>query len=126
MGLECNIYQKFSAESLILTKMDRLSITQCIKIIRTYYQNDDSATGTYRALRVDYGLHNRRTAQAIDKIGVVTNIECPVRLRFTRSAENIAIVSKFECVDSPPFSEIRTVLRHFMPYFAFTSTATPI
>ena len=28
----------FSVESLTLTKMDRLTITQCIKIINTYYK----------------------------------------------------------------------------------------
>ena len=38
--------------------MDRLTITQRIKIIKTYYKNGDSATATYRALRGDYGLHN--------------------------------------------------------------------
>ena len=45
--------------------MDRLNITQRIKIIKTYYQNGDSATATYCALRSDYGLHNRPTTQAI-------------------------------------------------------------
>ena len=63
--------------------MDSLTITQHIKIIKTYYKNVDSATTvkTYRALRGDYDLHNRPTTQAIDKIvkkfeetGVVTNI----------------------------------------------------
>ena len=48
--------------------MDRLTITQRIKIIKTYYKNGDSATATYRALRGDYGLHNRPTTQAIGKI----------------------------------------------------------
>ena len=37
-------------ESLTLTKMDRLTITQRIKIIKTNYKNSDS---TYRALRED-------------------------------------------------------------------------
>ena len=51
-----------------LTKMDRLSITQCLKIIKTYYKNGDSAIATYRVLRRDYGLHNRPTTPAIGKI----------------------------------------------------------
>ena len=48
--------------------MDRLTITQRIKMIKTYYKNSDSATATYRDLRGDYGLHNRSTMQAIEKI----------------------------------------------------------
>ena len=43
--------------------MDRLTITQRIKIIKTYYKNGDSATAMYRALRANYGLRNRPTAQ---------------------------------------------------------------
>ena len=85
---------------MTLKKMNSLAITQRIKIINTYYKNDDSVTATYRPLRRDYGLHNRPTTQAIGKImkkfkntGVVTNIEWPVHHRFSRSDENIAIVS---------------------------------
>ena len=37
--------------------MDRLTIKQCVKIIKTYYKYGDSATATYRALKGDYGLH---------------------------------------------------------------------
>ena len=48
--------------------MDHLTITQRIKMIKTYYKNGDSATATYRTLRGDYGLHNRPTTQAIGKI----------------------------------------------------------
>ena len=49
--------------------MDRLTITPRIKIIKTYYCSD-SATATYRALRGDYGLHNRSNTQAIGKIKI--------------------------------------------------------
>ena len=63
--------------------------------------------------------------QAIGKIvkkfketGVATNIESPVHHRFTRSAENIAILSERpECVNSSSYSGIRTVLRHIMAFF---------
>ena len=48
--------------------MDRFTITKRIKTIKTYYKNGDSATVTYRDLRGDYGLHNRRNTQAIGKI----------------------------------------------------------
>ena len=44
--------------------MDRLTIPQRIKIIKTYYKNGDSATVTYCALRRDYDLHSRPTMQA--------------------------------------------------------------
>ena len=56
--------------------MDNLTITQRIKIIKTYYRNGDSATNE------------------INEIGVVTNIERPMHHRFDRSAKNIAIVSQ--------------------------------
>ena len=48
-------------------KMNRLTIKQRIKIIKTFYKNGDSATATYCAKRGD-GLHNRPTMQAIGKI----------------------------------------------------------
>ena len=46
-------------ESLTLTEMDRLTITQRIKMIKIFYINGDSATPTYCTLRGDYGLDNR-------------------------------------------------------------------
>ena len=67
MGLEFNncqtklwnqIFFFFSIENLTLWKMDRITITQRIKIIKIYYKNGNSATATYRALRGDYSLHN--------------------------------------------------------------------
>ena len=58
----------FSVESLTWMNMDRLTITQRIKFIKTYNKKGDSATATYRALREDDGLHNRPTNQAIGKI----------------------------------------------------------
>ena len=92
----------FSVESLTLMKIDHfLTITQGIKIFKTYYKNGDYATATYRALRGDYGLHNHPTTQAIGKIakkfeetGVVTRIERPVHHHFARFAENITMVSE--------------------------------
>ena len=78
--------------------MNRLTITQRIKITKTYYKNGYSVTAKYRSLRGDYGLHNRPTTQVIGKIvkksGVVTNIERPAHHHFTCSADNIAIVSE--------------------------------
>ena len=76
--------------------MDRLTITERIKIIKTYYKNDDFATAMYCALRRDYGLHNRLATQAIGKIadefeqtGVVINIERPVYHHFARSTRSL-------------------------------------
>ena len=83
--------------------MDRLTIKQCIKMIKTYYKNDDS----YRALRGDYGLQNRPRTQGIGKIvkkfeetEVIINIERPVHYRFARFAENITTVSDSIAEDS--------------------------
>ena len=63
--------------------------------------SSDSATATYKSLSGDYSLHNRPTTQAIGKIvkkfeetEVVTNVKRPVHHRFTRSSENIPIVSE--------------------------------
>ena len=79
-------------------KMNCLTITQYIKMNKIYYKNGDSATAACRALRRDYGLHNRLTTKAIGKIvnkfektALVTNIERPVHHRFARCAKNIAI-----------------------------------
>ena len=111
----------FSVESLTLRKIYRLTNTQGIEIIKTYYKNVDFATASYRALRGDYGLYNRPTTPAIGKIlkkfektVVATNIERPVHCGFARSAEYNAIVSEIrcECVDSSAYSGIRTVLRY--------------
>ena len=91
----------FSANSLTLTEIHRLTITQRIKIIKTYYKNCDSAIVIYRARRGDYGLHNRPITQAIGKIvmkfektGVGTNIERHVHHCYARSPKNIIIVSE--------------------------------
>ena len=90
-----------------MTKIDRLTIIERIKIIKTFQKNCDSATATYRALRGDNGLHNHPTTQAIGKIvkkfeetGVATYIESPVHNRLVRSAEDIAIVSESVAEDS--------------------------
>ena len=40
--------------------MDRLTITQRIQIIKTYYKNGDIGAATYRALRGDYGFQLRK------------------------------------------------------------------
>ena len=58
----------FSVKSLTLTEMGHLTITQRMKMIKTYYKNSDSATTTYRALKEDYGWINYSTTQAIGKI----------------------------------------------------------
>ena len=98
--------------------MDRLIIRQRIKIVKTYYKNGDSVTATYRALKGDYGLHDRPTMQIIGKItkkfeetGKVTNIERPVHHSFACSAENNAIVSESVATKA---------------YFAFGSTPISI
>ena len=71
--------------------MVRLTTQQRTKIIK----NGNSATATYRALRGDYGVHNRPTTQAIGKI--VKKFEKTVKRVhhcLARSAENITAVSQ--------------------------------
>jgi len=89
--------------------MDRLTIADRVKIVKTYYKNDDSPAATFRALRGDFGRFNRPTQQAVCKIvkkfektGSVTDIAKPVHHRNARSAENIAAVS--ESVADDPIS----------------------
>ena len=65
--------------------------------------------------------------EKFEESGEGTNIKRPVRHRFARSAENLAIVSK--SVANDDFSSLlgfRTVLRHIMAYFTFRSTSTSI
>lgn len=68
--------------------MDRLTTAERVKIVKTYYKNDDSAVSTFRALRADYGRHNRPTQQTIlntvnkfEQIGSVVDIQRPVHHR---------------------------------------------
>ena len=69
--------------------MHRLTFTQRIKFIKTYYKNGYSATTMYRALRGNYEIEKK-----LEETGVITNIERPVHQRFARSTENNHIVSE--------------------------------
>ena len=71
------------------------------KIIKSYYENGNSATATYRALRGAYGVHNRSITQAIGKIvkkfeetAAVKDIIRRVHHRLARSVENFAAVNQ--------------------------------
>ena len=135
--------QFFSLRLKVITlrKMGRLTITQCIKIIKAYHKNGESASATYRALKRGYGLHNRPTTQAIGRImkifeetGAVKNIACGLlacassfhwfcwKYRYCKWK----CCQRFECVDSSSFSGIRTALRHIMANFPFRSSPTSI
>ena len=115
-----------------MTKIDRLTTTQHIKFIKIYYKNDDTATVTDRALRGDYGLHNRPTKQVIGKIvkifketEVVTNIERPLHYHFVRSAENIAVVSE-SVAKTMNVLIPRRPQAYIIMYFALRSTTTSL
>ena len=83
---------------MALTRMDRLTITQRIKIIENLLQKwwfCQSHVSWFK------GLHNHPTTQVIGKIvkkfegtGFFTSTEMPVHHRFAHSTENIAIASK--------------------------------
>ena len=134
ISCQTKLWNQFFAESLTLIKLNRLTITQRIKLIKTYYKNGVSATATYRALRRDYGLNCpttlaiRNIVKKFEETGLVTNIERPVHYRFARSADccKWKCCPSYECVDTSSFSWIRTVLRHIMAYFVFRSTPTSI
>ena len=68
-------------------------------MIKTYYKNGDSATDTYRVLRLDCGLHNHPTickmVKKFEETEVVTNIERPlyiVSLIPLKISENIGVL----------------------------------
>lgn len=80
--------------------MDRFTTAQRVRIVKMFYKNGDSAVATYRALRPEYGRHNRPSQQTIlnvvnkfEQNGLVTDIRRPVHRRNARSLENIAAVS---------------------------------
>ena len=112
--------------------MDCLTITQRIRIIKTYYKHGDSATATHRALRGDYGLHNHPTMQAMGKIvkkfeetGVVTNILKGLCIIVSLVPLKTSLFRP-EGADYSSFSGIRTVSRHIIACFLFRSTTTSV
>ena len=50
----------------------------------------DSATAKYRALRADYGLHNRH-----EESGVITNIKRPVHYCLNETVAEVSISRRF-------------------------------
>lgn len=97
--------------------MEHLTIDQRVKIIKSYYKNSDSAVSTFRALRADYGRHNRPTKQTIlntvnkfEQTGSVTDIVRSVHHRNIRNAENIASVA--ESVEEDPNLSIPRRAQH--------------
>ena len=72
-GLEFDICQTmlwnqfFLVESLTLIKMDRFTITQRIKMIKTDYKIGNSATTAYHYLRGDYDLHKKREQERCER-----------------------------------------------------------
>lgn len=84
-------------ECLPFEKMERYSIAQRINIVKTYYKNNDSPSETHRALRKDFGRHNRPVLSTISSVvakfertGSVADDFKPTRFRSARSVENIA------------------------------------
>ena len=97
--------------------MDRLTITQRIKIIKTYHKKGDSATATYRAVRGDYGLPNRKTVKKFGQAGVVKNIERPMHHRFVHSTENITIVVENPNVSIPSWIKRVAIRKYYSNKF---------
>ena len=81
--------------------MERLTPQQRLQIVQLYYENQRSVKNVFRALRGDYGRHNRPTEPTIRN--TITKIETqftllddtrPNRPRPARSEENIAAVAQ--------------------------------
>ena len=76
--------------------MDRLAITQCIKIIKTYFKNFDFATTTYRALLGKQLAKERRdwivTARFAENIGIVSeNVVEDPNVSFPRRSQELGL-----------------------------------
>lgn len=107
----------FLVEGLPFNNMDRLSTAERVKIVKTYYKNSDSVVSTFRALRADYGRHNRpsertigKTVKKFEETGSVTDVLRPIHHRNARSTENIAAVS--ESVEEDPNLSIPRRAQH--------------
>ncbi|XP_055921798.1 uncharacterized protein LOC129952888 [Eupeodes corollae] len=91
-------------ESLKFRKMDRLTISKGIQMVKAYYKNDHPATATYRAFKGDYVSHIRPTTQVVGKIvkkfeetELVTNIVNIAALSETVSEDpNVSIPRRYQ------------------------------
>lgn len=97
---------------MTFTNMDRFSIAQRVKIIQSYYRNNNSVVSVHRDLRSEYGLHNRPTERTIQKTvnrfeesGSVIDRSAPIHHHPARTHENIGAVS--ESVAEEPETSIR-------------------
>lgn len=79
--------------------MTKYTPQQRLQIVKIYYKNSESVRATFRALRDEYGRHNRPSEQAIRAIidrfetkFTLLDQKAPIRARSARSNENIAAV----------------------------------
>lgn len=62
-------FQKsFKLNRLVFKKVNHLTSAEQVKIIKTYCNNSDLNVATFRALRENYGAHNRPTTEESGKI----------------------------------------------------------
>lgn len=80
--------------------MERYSIEERVLIVKTFFKSGENFTNTIRALRNDFGNHNRPSRAAIKKLidkfnvtGSVLDVQRPVRPRSARSVANIDATS---------------------------------
>ena len=78
--------------------MDKYTIEQRVKIIKIYYQNNESVRKMFRTLRKFYGRPAestiRRLVNKFQSSGTVTDTIVPVRQRNACSEANIAAVNE--------------------------------
>lgn len=100
-------YVKLLVEALPFTNMDRYTIEERVKVIKSHYKNGECFVSTFRALRGDFGRHNRPTQPTITNIirkfeetGSVCDVVRRLHHRNARTPENIGAVGA--SVDDDP------------------------
>ncbi|ERL94482.1 hypothetical protein D910_11759 [Dendroctonus ponderosae] len=113
---------------IILFNSSPLVATGAGRVDQHFEQQHQNAASTFRALRADYGRHNRPTEQKIsntvekfEETGSVTDIARHVHHRSIRSAENVTVVA--QSVEEDPNSSILRRAQHLGLTYASYSYA---
>ena len=79
--------------------MAKYSLQERLVIVQKFYENGRSFVNTFRALRENFGVHNRPSVLAIRRIVekfetnfTLHDVKIPVRRRNARTVESIAAV----------------------------------
>lgn len=110
------------SEFSLIFVMERLTIEQRITVIKTFYKNNESPTGTIRALRGVFGRNAtpsetaiRKLARKFETTGSVQSIKSSGRPRSARTIENIAVVQNSVMVSPGKSVRRRAQQLHLLP-----------